>query len=266
MGVFGSGFAFLYSCCYCFIKWCNLFFFVDSMFVWEKWAPHLQNRCYQSAISNLIEYCYVASAAVGSSHMTVSSSASWSRFSPSSNFVNGHVSTMWKVIKLAQRGLALTCPETVHQIPCMTREIETWLSDSRVGIWFDYCSQLTEFVIILWLLWFTFTFDFCWPTHILTCNARHMKKYVLWDMHDRMCVMIPGTGYVCLMCLSVGAKFVDVALQCVDDEDIWCSEIALSKLCSVQRVRTTLNFSNTLFLFVISHCQHQTVHHPPSLF
>jgi len=33
------------------------------------------------------------------------------------------VSTSW----------ALTCPETVHQRPCMTREIETWLSDSRVG-------------------------------------------------------------------------------------------------------------------------------------
>ena len=33
------------------------------------------------------------------------------------------VSTTW----------ALTCPETVHQRPCMTREIETWLSDSRVG-------------------------------------------------------------------------------------------------------------------------------------
>jgi len=33
------------------------------------------------------------------------------------------VSTTW----------ALTCLETVHQRPCMTREIETWLSDSRVG-------------------------------------------------------------------------------------------------------------------------------------
>ena len=28
---------------------------------------------------------------------------------------------------------ALTCPETVRQRPCMTREIEAWLSDSRVG-------------------------------------------------------------------------------------------------------------------------------------
>ena len=27
----------------------------------------------------------------------------------------------------------LTCPETVHQRPCMTREIKTWLSNSRVG-------------------------------------------------------------------------------------------------------------------------------------
>jgi len=34
------------------------------------------------------------------------------------------VSTTW----------TLTCPETVYQRPCMTTEIETWLSDSRVGI------------------------------------------------------------------------------------------------------------------------------------
>ena len=33
------------------------------------------------------------------------------------------VSTTW----------ALTCPEMVHQRPCMTRENETWLSDSGVG-------------------------------------------------------------------------------------------------------------------------------------
>jgi len=33
------------------------------------------------------------------------------------------VSTAW----------ALTCPKTVHQRPCMMRELKTWLSDSRVG-------------------------------------------------------------------------------------------------------------------------------------
>jgi len=39
-----------------------------------------------------------AAVAVDSSHMTASSSASWSRFSPPSNFVNGHVSTMWFMV------------------------------------------------------------------------------------------------------------------------------------------------------------------------
>ena len=45
-------------------------------------------------------YYYFASAAVAvdSSHMTASSSTSWSRFSPPSNFVNGHVSTMWFMV------------------------------------------------------------------------------------------------------------------------------------------------------------------------
>jgi len=43
---------------------------------------------------------YFASAAitVDSSHMTASSSTPWSRFSPPSNFVNGHVLTMWFVV------------------------------------------------------------------------------------------------------------------------------------------------------------------------
>ena len=49
--------------------------------------------------SKQVAYCcgtYFASAAVAvdSSHMTASSSASWCRFSPPSNFVNGHMSTM----------------------------------------------------------------------------------------------------------------------------------------------------------------------------
>jgi len=42
-----------------------------------------------------IIYFASAAVAVDSSHMTASSSTSWSRFSPPSNFVNGHVSTMW---------------------------------------------------------------------------------------------------------------------------------------------------------------------------
>jgi len=48
-------------------------------------------------ISSYHYYYYFASAAVAvdSSHMTASSSTSWSRFSSPSTFVNGEVSTMW---------------------------------------------------------------------------------------------------------------------------------------------------------------------------
>ena len=52
---------------------------------------HRQTGCY---------FIYLASAAVAvdSSHMTASSSASWSRLSTPSNFVSGHVSTMWIMV------------------------------------------------------------------------------------------------------------------------------------------------------------------------
>jgi len=82
----------------------------------------------------LVYYFVSAAVTVDSSHMTVSSSALWSRFSPSSNFVNGHVSTMWFMVscwpqsqegdwarphlcKFAQQGLDLSgngSSETVY--------------------------------------------------------------------------------------------------------------------------------------------------------
>ena len=40
----------------------------------------------------------ILTSAVDSSQMTASSSTSWSRFSPPSNFVSGHVSTMWFMV------------------------------------------------------------------------------------------------------------------------------------------------------------------------
>ena len=49
-------------------------------------------------ISISIIYYTSAAVAVDSSRMTTSSSASWSRFSPPSNFVNGHVSTVWFMV------------------------------------------------------------------------------------------------------------------------------------------------------------------------
>ena len=49
---------------------------------------------------NATHYFTSAAVAVDSSHMTASSSTSWSRlFSPPSNFVNVHVSTMWFTVR-----------------------------------------------------------------------------------------------------------------------------------------------------------------------
>jgi len=97
-------------------------------------------------------YYYFASAAVAvdSSHMTASPSASWSRLTRVDNVVHGlllatitgrwlgetpfvQVSTTW----------ALTCPATVHQRPCLTREIETWLSDivKSTTVWLTTLSD-----------------------------------------------------------------------------------------------------------------------------
>jgi len=63
---------------------------------------------------------YFASAAVAvdSGHMTASSSASWSRFSPPSNFVNGRLSTMWFMVCHWPQSreyfvqVSTSCPET----------------------------------------------------------------------------------------------------------------------------------------------------------
>ena len=49
-------------------------------------------------VSSIYLFRECCSRCVDSSHMTAPSSASWSRFSPPSNFVDGHVSTMWFMI------------------------------------------------------------------------------------------------------------------------------------------------------------------------
>jgi len=46
----------------------------------------------------IIAYFASAAVTVDSSQMTASSSASWSRFSPPSNSVNGHMSTIWFMV------------------------------------------------------------------------------------------------------------------------------------------------------------------------
>jgi len=49
-------------------------------------------------ISWFTYYFTSAAVAVDSSHITASSSALWSRFSPTSNFINGHMSTTWFMV------------------------------------------------------------------------------------------------------------------------------------------------------------------------
>jgi len=49
---------------------------------------------FKNAQIRLLLFHTSAAVAVDSSHINASSSASWSRFSPPSSFVNGHVSTM----------------------------------------------------------------------------------------------------------------------------------------------------------------------------
>ena len=131
--------------------WIPVIFFIGNpsqcrptrwQFFHQFLTPRIRMAClFISRVSHAV--------AVDSSRMTASSSASWSRFSPPSNFVNGHVSTMWFMVcrwPQSHEGdwarpicvrvsttWALTGPETVHQRPCITREIETSLSDSRVG-------------------------------------------------------------------------------------------------------------------------------------
>jgi len=103
-----------------------------------------------------------AAVAVDSSHMTASSSTSWSRFSPPSDFVSGHVLTVWFIFchwpqsqesdwvrphlcKLARHG-ALTC--LVHQ----RQVLWPWSDSRRVVICQAKCSaegqisQLSEAV------------------------------------------------------------------------------------------------------------------------
>jgi len=91
-------------------------------------------------------YYYFASAAVtvDFSHMTASSSAQstfkFCLWACVNNVVHGlllaSITRRWldetPYVQVSMTW-ALTCPKMVHQKPCMTREIETWLSDSRVG-------------------------------------------------------------------------------------------------------------------------------------
>jgi len=59
---------------------------------------HSGCHCVCQSMTYSIIYFASAAVALDSSRVTASSSTSWSRFNPPSNFVNGHVSTIWFVV------------------------------------------------------------------------------------------------------------------------------------------------------------------------
>jgi len=67
---------------------------------WDDIKSQTQRKTTKSGVSAYYYYYHFASAAVAvdSSRMTALSSASWSKFSPPSYCVNGHVSTMWLMV------------------------------------------------------------------------------------------------------------------------------------------------------------------------
>jgi len=73
--------------------------------VWQRHLSHyvcvactVTLHTTHTCADNYYYYFTSAAVAVDSSHMTASLSTSWSRFSPPSSFVNGHVSTMWFMV------------------------------------------------------------------------------------------------------------------------------------------------------------------------
>ena len=76
---------------------------VDSADLCQLLSTHSNSISYRTSLVYVCYYFTSAAVAVDSSHMTASSSTSWSRFSPPSNFVNGHVYVCW-----------LTGPVIVH--------------------------------------------------------------------------------------------------------------------------------------------------------
>ena len=70
---------------------------VCECYICQQWAELVCATGLPST-DRLIIYFASGAVAVDSSHMTASSSTLWCRFSPPSNFVNGHVSTMWFMV------------------------------------------------------------------------------------------------------------------------------------------------------------------------
>ena len=110
--------------------------------LWQRlWVTHYCSSLLLILV--LIIYFASAAVAVNSTHMTASSSALWSRFSPPSNFVNGHVSTMWFMSLETITGRWLVGQHKGHPA-CkkLTGGVLVWLSlwsEVPTCIWSSWC-------------------------------------------------------------------------------------------------------------------------------
>ena len=101
------------------------------------------------------------------------------------------VSTTW----------ALTCPETVHQRPCMMRE--TWLSDSSLGS--VMCSNNVRSEDRLAASRATKPLDLWWHCMQLHCTTTTCAQRALLQLSATHCRQLTST-LTLLLCVSLGLR------------------------------------------------------------
>jgi len=159
------------------------------------------------------------------------------------------VSTIW----------ALTCPETVNQRPCMTRKIETWLSDSRaITMWLtteaDDQSSLHCIIIMSDHIGLRYacrgggcscTGQFGWALmirSILSVDALlRIEKEVqhCWALAAMRAVWVAGSLRSCALNYEVGCRW-DVCILEMNASDIKCWFPTAAGECG--RIRFALAF------------------------
>ena len=107
---------------------------------------------------------------------------------------------------------ALTCLETVRQRPCVMREIETWLSDSRVGnnsvfdhrmlqtMWIGVeptAETFQTFVVFTLLLLHTFNYPFSGTTQVSWYQKGKKPIWILLKQET-----VSGSGISWAICKS----------------------------------------------------------------
>ena len=131
----------------------------------------------------LFIYCTSAAVAFDSSHMIASSSALWNRFSPSSDFVNGHMSTMWFVVCLwpqSQKGDRAR-PPLCKLAPHGVWPVQKWFVRDRV--WRGKSKPGYRIVGSVTTVWLTTEADNQSSLHCTVVLTGVMSNPRLWNCH-----------------------------------------------------------------------------------